>query len=1066
MPRGVPLRLTPMFPRVTAVLVAHHGGDHLRRSLEAIRAQRRAPDALVVVLTEADAEAREIAAASSPTHIVELSQRLSFGEAVRAADRVLDAPESDADALWLLAEDTAPAPEALERLVATLETAKSVAIAGPKLREWDDPDRIATFGRTMTRFGRSVALVSGELDQGQHDGLSDVLGLDSAAILVRHTVWRSLDGFDPALPTVDDALDFSIRARLAGHRVSVVPAAHVRFAGDGVVGPSTDPRARAARRRTRAARAAALHRRLVYAPAVVVPVHWLSFLPLAIIRSIRLLLVKSPGAITGEFAAALGTMFSGMRVARARRRLKAARTTGWSAIAPLRMPPDEVRRRRQHAAEERRARARGRKHELQFLGTGGGWVLLVSVVASVGLFSWLLGAGGLSGGGILPLSSGLDELWRNAAYGWRDIGAGFVGAADPFAGVLAVLGSLSFWAPSFALVLLWLVAVPVATLGAWFAASRLTERGSVRAVAALVWGLAPPLLVALGDGRPGAVLAHALLGWLAFAVFGAATSWAAAATASLLFAAVIAAAPSLAPALLLAWIVGLAVSGRAAVRLAGLPLPAFVLFAPLVFEQLGRGTPIALFADPGLPLQGTVPSVWQLALGFPGEPWGDWSALLGDGAVIDPKLLLTLLVVPLIVAALAAVLAPGIRGAVLSLGVVLLGFATAVAASHVAVAVAGPAAVQLWTGAGLSLAWLGLVLAAVIALSAVRRGGAVLAWLVAVTTIAAVVPTGLAIATAATAIGPAAERTLPAFVGAEADTDPRVTTLRIQPESDGSIRSTLEHGTGTTLDEQSTLEQTLEEMSESEEQLAEVAGNLASRSGFDPDAAIRDFGVSFVLLAPPNGDDREAEATANRARTALDGNSALIAVGETDFGTLWRFSAAEPDVPAAQIPPNAGGALTAIISAVQLVVLGATLLLSIPTGAGREADRRPVQRRPRRPAKSRKSAAAEGAAGAPDDGAPAYGAPAEVGDQTEASAPDAAVEPAAPGDPAPADEPAGPGETVDDSDATSSEASEPPAADPAEPSSSAGSPPPDEKPANEASDRPEPTETKGDDDAN
>ncbi|PWC03825.1 glycosyltransferase [Agromyces badenianii] len=941
-----------MFPRVTAVLVAHHGGDHLKRTLDAIRAQRRTPDALVVVLTEADAEARELAAAASPTHVVELSQRLSFGEAVRAAERVLDAPTSDRDALWLLAEDTAPAPEALERLVATLETAKSVAIAGPKLREWDDPDRIATFGRTITRFGRSEALVADELDQGQHDGLSDVLGLDPAAILVRHTVWRSLDGFDPALPTVDDALDFSIRARLAGHRVSVVPDAIVLFAGDGVAGPPADPRARASRRRTRAARAAALHRRLVYAPAAAVPLHWLLFLPLAIIRSIRLLLVKSPGAIPGEFSAALGTMFSGMRVARARRRLKSARTVGWSAIAPLRMQPDEVRRRRQHAAEARRTRARGRKHELQFLGTGGGWVLLASVGASVALFTWLLGARGISGGGILPLSSGVAELWRNAAYGWRDIGTGFVGAADPFAAALAVLGSIAFWAPSFGLVLLWLLAVPVATLGGWFAASRLTERGSVRAVAALVWGLAPPLLVALADGRPGAVLAHVLLGWLAFAVFGAATSWAAAATASLLFAAVIAAAPSLAPALVVAWLVGIAVSGRAAVRLAGLPLPALVLAGPLVLEQIGRANPFGLLADPGLPLQSTSPSVWQLALGFPGAPWGGWDEFVGDAVSLDPKLLLTLLVLPLLVAALAAVLAPGFRAALLGLGIALLGFATAVAAAHVAVAVAGPEAVQLWTGAGLSLAWLGLVLAAVVALSAVRRGGAVLAWVVAVGVIAAVLPTGLGIATASTAIAPAAERTLPAFVGAEADSDPRVTTLRIQPEDDGSIRATLERGAGATLDEQSTLEQTREGMSEAEEELAEIAGNLASRSGFDPDAAIREFGVSFVLLTAPTGDDREAEATAARARTALDGNAALVAVGETDFGTLWRFGAAEPDAPAAQIPAGAGGVLTGIITAVQIIVIGATLLLSIPTGAGREADRRPVRRRP---AKSRKS---------------------------------------------------------------------------------------------------------------
>lgn len=935
-----------MFPRVTAVLVVHHGGDHLRRTLGALRAQVRTPDALVIVLTEPDADARAQAAGAGATHVVELQEHLSFGEAVRAGERVLDAPASDADTLWLLAEDSAPEPEALRELVAMLETGKSVAVAGPKLMDWDEPERIVGLGRTLTRLGRSIAIVFDELDQGQHDGLSDVLGVDPAAILVRHTVWQAVDGFDPALPTVDDGLDLGVRARLAGHRVAVVPSARVAFSADGVAGPQRDGRSRTLRRRARATRAAELHRRLVYAPAAAVPLHWLSFLPLAVFRSIRDLLVKRPGAVIGEFGAALATMFSGMRVARARRVLKASRTTGWSSIAPLRMSPDEVRRRRQAAAEARRTRARGRTHELQFLGTGGGWVLLATAVASVGLFSWLIGATGVGGGGLLPLS-GFAELWRNAAYGWRDVGTGFVGAADPFSGVLAVLGSLTFWSPSFVMVLLWLVAMPAAAVGMWFAASRLTERGSIRAVAALVWAVSPMFLAALAEGRPGAVIAHVLLGWLAFAVFGAATSWAAAATASLLFAAIIAAAPSLAPALLIAWIAAMALSGRAAVRLVGLPIPVLVLALPLIVEQVGRGTPLGLLADPGVPLGGPVPSAWQLALGLPNGGWGGWDELVQAVTSLDPRLVASVLVLPLVLAALAVVLAPRVRRAVLTLGTVLLGFATAVAATHISVAVAGAEVVPVWAGAGLSLAWLGLILAAVVALGAIRRGGAIVAAAVAVVTLVAVVPSAVAIATNSVPLMPAAERSLPAFVIAEAENDPRVTTLRLRPEADGGIRATLEHGAGATLDDQSTLDQTRTELTDDEEELATIAGNLASRSGFDPEAAVREFGVTFVLLAPAADDGREPTQTEERTRTALDGNAALVAVGETDFGTLWRFSSAEPDAAATRIPAGAGGWLGALITTIQLIVIGATLLLSIPTGAGREIDRRPVRRRRR-----------------------------------------------------------------------------------------------------------------------
>jgi GT2 family glycosyltransferase len=983
-----------MFPRVTAVLVVRHGGDHLSRTLDAIRAQVRTPDALVIVLSGADAEAREQASGAGATHIVELQEPLSFGEAVRAGERVLEAPSSDADALWLLAEDTAPESEALRALVATLETGKSIAVAGAKLMEWDEPERIAGLGRTMTRLGQSVPIVAGELDQGQHDGLSDVLGLDSAAILVRHTVWQSLDGFDPALPTADDALDFGVRARLGGHRVTVVPDARVRFAGDGVSGPPRDGRSRTVRRRARAVRAAALHRRLVYAPAPAVPLHWLSFLPLAVLRSIRHLLLKRPGSIVGEFGAALGTMFSGMRVARSRRVLKTSRATGWSSIAPLRMQPDEERRRRQAAAEARHTRARGRAHELQFLGTGGGWVLLATAAASVGLFSWLIGATGVGGEGLLPLS-GFAELWRNAAYGWRDVGTGFVGAADPFAAVLAVLGSLTFWSPSFAVLLLWLVALPAAAIGMWFAASRLTERGSVRAVAAIVWALSPMFLSALAEGRPGAVVAHVLLGWLAFAVFGAATSWAAAATASLLFAAVIAAAPSLAPALVIGWIVALAVSGRAAVRLAGLPIPALVLALPLIVEQVGRGTPLALLADPGVPVGGAVPSVWQLAIGLPGGGWGGWDEIVRMTTSLDPRVIASILVVPLVLAALSAVLVPGIRRALLCLGIVLIGFATAVAATQVSVAIVGPEVVPVWAGAGLSLAWLGLLLAAVVSLDAIRRGAAIVAAVVAVVSLVAVVPAAVAIATDAVPLAAAGERSVPAFVVAEAEGDPRVTTLRMKPESDGGITAALEHGTGETLDDQSTLDQTRTELTTEEEELATIAGNLASRSGFDPEAAVREFGVAFVLLAPATDDGREATQAELRARTALDANAALVAVGETDFGPLWRFTAAEPDAAAARIPAGAGGWLAVVITAVQIIVIGATLLLSIPTGAGREPDRRPT-RRGRRDRARGAAAAAAAEADASSEDAPVAEAPGvdddavidEAPEASEASAPE------------------------------------------------------------------------------
>ena len=107
----------------------------------------------------------------------------------------------------------------------------------------------------------------------------------------------------------------------------------------------------------------------------------------------------------------------------------------------------------------------------------------------------------------------------------------------------AVLGSLWPAGPSFSVVLLWILALPLAVLGGWFAATRVTDREGLRIFAGVAWALAPTFLTALVDGRPTAVLVHLLLPWLFHSAVVAHRSWGAAGSASLLLAAVVAKRP-------------------------------------------------------------------------------------------------------------------------------------------------------------------------------------------------------------------------------------------------------------------------------------------------------------------------------------------------------------------------------------------------------------------------------------------------------------------------------------------------------------------------------------------
>ncbi|GAB3608548.1 hypothetical protein GCM10027414_06730 [Humibacter ginsengiterrae] len=920
-----------MPPTVTAILVAHRGSEHLRRSLDALASQTRPVDSLVVIGVSSDDATTAEAAAASPDQLLASTEKLPFPTALGVAARVVPPATSDDEWLWFLGQDTAPEPDALAHLIDTVAVSPSVAIAGPKLVDWDEASVIRELGLSMTRLGTTIVPVEDEFDQAQHDRTSDMLGVPAAGMLIRHSVWERLGGFDPALPAFDTGLDLCVRARLAGHRVVIVPGARVASAGDGVSVQPRTPRGRQRRRQHRLRRAAQLHRRMTYAPAFALVFHWLSLVPLAVIRSLGFLLGKQPGAIGGEFAAAFATAFGGSHIGQARNALKRARTVKWKAIAPLRIPRVEVRRMRALRREASLVRQHGERRELNFFSGGGAWVVLAVALMSVALFAPLLGSSQLGGGGLLPLND-IGTLWANLGYGWRDIGIGFAGAADPFTAVLAVLGSLTFWQPSFAIVLLWFAALPLAALGAWFLSTRLTHRAVLRATFAIVWALAPMLFDALQHGRPAAVIVHILLPWLFFAGTAARRSWATAATTGILAAAVLACAPLLAPALLVVWVIGSALAGRGVVRVLLVPIPALALFAPLVVQQVMRGTPLAVFADPGLPVAAATAHPLHVALGFSDGDLGGWQTLAGvfgfSGMI--PSIVVPILMAPVAILALLSLFLRGTIRATLCLVGALLGFVTAIIATHVSLSTQGSAAVPLWPGTALSLYWLGLIAAATMALVALGRFAIVPATVTVAFVAVAIAPLAIAVPLQTSAIVPGPATALPAYATAQAQTHPRIGTLRLSPQSNGSLGAQLVHGQGATLDEQSTLSATSRGLTADERRLATLAGNLTSTSGMDASSLLKHFGVSFVLLDTGAGEGLSpASATQSRAETALDSNPLLTQVASTDDSVLWSVPAQTHSVP---IPPDAGGWERLVALIALGVVFGLTLLLALPTG--------------------------------------------------------------------------------------------------------------------------------------
>ena len=311
---------------VVAVVVAHHGTRWLPGLQAAVAAQTRAPDVVVAADTSAADDGNQTLSALvdwlSAGRVVDIPARNGFVAAVQAA---LHRAGRTGSHVWLLHDDCAPAPDALEQLLAEAARDPQVAVAGPKVLGLGDRRLLLEAGVTIARSGRrETGLERREQDQGQHDGTRAVLAVGTAGMLVRRDVWDALDGFDPRLPLFRDDVDLGWRANLAGHRVVVVTDAVVHHA------EASGHRRRAVHagggRTHRLDRQHALYVLLANLPLLRLPVALVRLTLSTLVRSLGLLVGKRPGHAADELLALLAVVGRPDRLVRARLARRRTRT--------------------------------------------------------------------------------------------------------------------------------------------------------------------------------------------------------------------------------------------------------------------------------------------------------------------------------------------------------------------------------------------------------------------------------------------------------------------------------------------------------------------------------------------------------------------------------------------------------------------------------------------------------------------------------------------------------------------------------------------------------------------
>jgi GT2 family glycosyltransferase len=902
--------------RVTAVLVAHDGAPWLPATLTALADSTRRPDRVLAVDTgsiDATSAVLERAlAAGVVDRVLTLARDTSFGAAVAAALATGSGTTADSDPdvvhwVWLLHDDSAPRPGALDALLLTADLERSAGVLGPKIRGWAHQERLLEIGVTVARSGdRVTGLERRELDQGQHDGTRDVLAVSSAGMLVRRDVWDRLDGFDPALPMFRDDVDLCWRAQLAGHRVVVATDAvvHHRLAATSGRRPvdvaGTDPDHGVAR----LDRAAAVHLMRAHSRGPRALLTTVRLLVGSLVRALGLLVGKAPDLAGEEWGAFVDALRDRSRVRASRSRVAAA------AAEPGAVPEADVRRllaprgsqlrsgmerlRERIAAGETPDATRSvldsttddpdgwyaddrRPSRLRaLLSRPGTLLVLVLVLATLVGVRGLLGEGVLLGGALLPAPEGAGDLWAQYTAAWHEVGPGSAADAPAWLVPLTLLAGLLLGSATAAVSLLLLGAIPLAGISAYLALRGVLRTPVVRVWAAATYATLPAITGAMSGGRIGTaatlVLAPVLVrsGARLLGV-GTAPTWRRAFGTGLLLAVVASFTPVVWLVALVLTVVGLLVvptwRHRAQLLLAVvLPVALLVPWSLRVVRE-----PSLLWLEPGL-VGPTNPALdaFDVVLIRPGGP-GSTPLWLAAG---------------LLVAAVVALLLPGNRRAVVAtwvVGLVALAFAVLEVGLRVTPdALSVP--VAPWPGVPTALWGGALVLAAALAADQVPRllAGADFGWRQPAAFVLAVglmlAPVG-SLLLVVVGIDPPLTRgtreVVPAFVAADMRGAERPRALVLRREAGRVV-----------YDLRATPDATLGEIDVAAprwvgENLDAAVALMAAGIGADEIDTLATLGVRYIVV----GDARRGE---DPLVAELDGERGLRRLSSRDGDALWQ----------------------------------------------------------------------------------------------------------------------------------------------------------------------------------
>jgi N-acetylglucosaminyl-diphospho-decaprenol L-rhamnosyltransferase len=217
---------------LSIVVVSYNGGELLQRCLESIRSSRHSLEIEVIVVDNASSDgSADLAKQRFPEAAVIASEtNLGFGKACNLAFG-----QARGRYVLLLNQDTALAPEALQKLVDVAEARPEAGAIGPRLEYSDGSFQYSAFHfpdfrQAFFGFFDVVPIdspINGRYRRDEYERPFAAEHLLGACLLLRREALEQIGGFDPRFFMYFEETDLCARLRRAGWQNLYTPSARV-----------------------------------------------------------------------------------------------------------------------------------------------------------------------------------------------------------------------------------------------------------------------------------------------------------------------------------------------------------------------------------------------------------------------------------------------------------------------------------------------------------------------------------------------------------------------------------------------------------------------------------------------------------------------------------------------------------------------------------------------------------------------------------------------------------------------------------------------------------------------